>query len=124
MLRFSVPQGGVESRNLYHNYIMVWVQDMQLCLLDLCKAEKVPWAGVITNYSTSPFAEELYDKIKEMLSDYEVVINRWPQYTLILENVSYNDLCFTSKHKKCIIFILNVFVFTTERPLQMWKEQS
>ncbi|KAI3774836.1 hypothetical protein L1987_49398 [Smallanthus sonchifolius] len=86
----SVPQGGVDSRNLYHNYIMVWVQDMQLCLLDLCKAEKTPWAGVITNYSTSPFAEELYDKIKEMLSEYEVVINRWPQYTLILENAVAN----------------------------------
>ncbi|KAK9078138.1 hypothetical protein SSX86_002195 [Deinandra increscens subsp. villosa] len=86
----SVPQGGVDSRNLYHNYIMVWVQDMQLCLLELCKAEKLPWAGVITNYSTSPFAEELYDKIKEMLSEYEVVINRWPQYTLILENAVAN----------------------------------
>ncbi|KAJ9537889.1 hypothetical protein OSB04_030622 [Centaurea solstitialis] len=86
----SVAQGGVDSRNLYHNYIMVWVQDMQLCLLDLCKAEKVPWAGVITNYSTSPFAEELYDKIKEMLSEYEVIINRWPQYTLILENAVAN----------------------------------
>ncbi|KAL7597821.1 hypothetical protein Lser_V15G24866 [Lactuca serriola] len=86
----SVPQGGVDSRNLYHNYIMVWVQDMQLCLLDLCKAEKAPWGGVITNYSTSPFAEDLYDKIKEMLSEYEVVINRWPQYTLILENAVAN----------------------------------
>ncbi|GJU02566.1 hypothetical protein Tco_1112904 [Tanacetum coccineum] len=86
----SVPEGGVDSRNLYHNYIMVWFQDMQLCLLDLCKAEKVPWAGVITNYSTSPFAEELYVKIKEMLSEYEVVINRWPWYTLILENAAAN----------------------------------
>ncbi|XP_024979103.1 uncharacterized protein LOC112516321 [Cynara cardunculus var. scolymus] len=86
----SVAQGGVDSRNLYHNYIMVWVQDMQLCLLDLCKAEKVPWAGVITNYSTSPFAEDLYDKIKETLSEYEVIINRWPQYTLILENAVAN----------------------------------
>ncbi|KAL4588872.1 hypothetical protein LXL04_001769 [Taraxacum kok-saghyz] len=85
-----VAQGGVDSRNLYHNYIMVWVQDMQLCLLDLCKAEKTPWGGVITNYSTSPFAEDLYDKIKEMLSEYEVVINRWPQYTLILENAVAN----------------------------------
>ncbi|XP_021989472.1 uncharacterized protein LOC110886025 isoform X1 [Helianthus annuus] len=86
----SVPQGGVDSRNLYHNYIMVWVQDMQLCLLDLCKAEKAPWAGVITNYSTSPFAEEVYDKIKAMLSEYEVVISRWPQYTLVLENAVAN----------------------------------
>lgn len=38
---FSPVQGGVDSRNLFHNYIMVWIQDMQISLLDLCKAEKV-----------------------------------------------------------------------------------
>ncbi|KAA8526659.1 hypothetical protein F0562_008138 [Nyssa sinensis] len=86
----SPVQGGVDSRNLYHNYIMVWVQDMQLNLLDLCKTEKVPWSGVITSHSTSPFAEEMYEKIKEMLIGYEVVINRWPQYSLILENAVAN----------------------------------
>ncbi|XP_047333688.1 uncharacterized protein LOC124937465 [Impatiens glandulifera] len=86
----SPAQCGVDSRNVYHNYIMVWVQDMQLHLLDLCKAEKVPWSGVTTNYSTSPFAEEMYDKIKEILSPYEVVMNRWPQYSLVLENAVAN----------------------------------
>lgn len=65
---------------------MVWVQDMQLSLLDLCKAEKVPWSGVSTNHSTSPFPEEMYEKIRDSLVQYEVVINRWPQYSLILEN--------------------------------------
>lgn len=49
---------------------------------------QVPWSGVITNYSTSPFAEEMFDNLKAILHEYEVVINRWPQYTLILENVS------------------------------------
>ncbi|KAF2284726.1 hypothetical protein GH714_029594 [Hevea brasiliensis] len=82
----SPVQGGVDSRGLFHSYIMVWVQDMQLNLLDQCKAEKVPWAGVTTNHSTSPFAEEMYEKIKDSLIEYEVVINRWPQYSLILEN--------------------------------------
>ncbi|XP_022943284.1 uncharacterized protein LOC111448102 [Cucurbita moschata] len=82
----SPVQGGVDSRNLFHNYIMVWVQDMQLTLLDLCKAEKVPWSGVSTNHSSSPFAEEMYEKIRDSLVQYEVVINRWPQYSLILEN--------------------------------------
>ena len=48
---------------------------------------QVPWAGVTTNHSTSPFAEEMYEKIKDSLIEYEVVINRWPQYSLILENV-------------------------------------
>lgn len=118
-------QGGIDSKGLFHSYIMVWVQDMQLNLLDQCKAEKVnlflplslvllmisiftmlsikllslinnnnsllqvPWAGVTTNHSTSPFAEEMYEKIKDSLVEYEVVINRWPQYSLILENVSF-----------------------------------
>lgn len=49
---------------------------------------QVLWSGVVTNYSTSPFAEEMFEKTKQMLTEYEVVINRWPQYTIILENVS------------------------------------
>ncbi|XP_022758871.1 uncharacterized protein LOC111305517 [Durio zibethinus] len=86
----SPVQGGVDSRSLFHNYIMVWVEDMQLKLLDLCKAEKVPWSGVTTNHSTSPFAEEMYEKIKDSLIGYEVVINRWPQYSLVLETAVAN----------------------------------
>ncbi|EOX93622.1 Uncharacterized protein TCM_002512 isoform 1 [Theobroma cacao] len=86
----SPVQGGVDSKTLFHNYIMVWVEDMQLKLLDLCKSEKVPWSGVTTNHSTSPFAEEMYEKIKDSLSGYEVVINRWPQYSLVLENAVAN----------------------------------
>ncbi|KAL2316537.1 hypothetical protein Fmac_030413 [Flemingia macrophylla] len=70
----SPVQGGVDARNLFHNYIMVWIQDMQLSLLDLCKAEKVPWAGVTTNHSTSPYAEEMYEKIKDNLTQYEVAV--------------------------------------------------
>lgn len=46
------------------------------------------WSGVVTNYSTSPFAEEMFEKTRQLLTGYEVVINRWPQYTVILENVS------------------------------------
>ncbi|XP_070037538.1 uncharacterized protein [Nicotiana tomentosiformis] len=86
----SRVQGGVDSRGLFHSYIMVWIEDMQLHLLELCKAEKVLWSGVITNYSTSPFAEEMFEKTKQMLTEYEVVINRWPQYTVILENAVAN----------------------------------
>ncbi|XP_062107072.1 uncharacterized protein LOC133818305 isoform X3 [Humulus lupulus] len=86
----SPVQGGIDSRNLFHHYIMVWVQDMELHLLDLCKAEKVPWSGMSTNHSTSPFAEEMYEKMRELLIQYEVVINRWPQYSLVLENTVAN----------------------------------
>ncbi|KAK2647676.1 hypothetical protein Ddye_015165 [Dipteronia dyeriana] len=86
----SPVPGGVDSRGLFHDYIMLWVEDMQLKLHDLCKMEKVPWSGVATNHSTSPFAEEMYEKIKNSLIEYEVVINRWPQYSLILENAVAN----------------------------------
>lgn len=82
--------GGIDSRNLFHNYIMVWIEDKQLYFLDLCKMEKVPWSGVTTNHSTSPFAEDMYEKIKDSLTEYEVVVNRWPQYSLILENAIAN----------------------------------
>ncbi|KAM7262428.1 hypothetical protein ACFE04_000111 [Oxalis oulophora] len=86
----SKVQGGVDSRSLFHDYIMLWVEDLQLKFLDLCKAEKVPWSGVTTSHSTSPFAEEMYEKIKDSLTEYEVVINRWPQYSLVLENAAAN----------------------------------
>ncbi|KAF6135093.1 hypothetical protein GIB67_040404 [Kingdonia uniflora] len=42
-------------------------------LLDLCKAEKVPGSGVTTNHSTSPFAEDIYEKFKDFLIEYEAV---------------------------------------------------
>ncbi|GAV68420.1 hypothetical protein CFOL_v3_11923 [Cephalotus follicularis] len=86
----SKVQGGVDSRSLFHDYIMLWVEDMELKFLDHCKAEKVPLSGVSTSQSTSPFAEEMYGKIKDSLAEYEVVINRWPQYSLILENAVAN----------------------------------
>ncbi|KAH9793931.1 Portal protein [Citrus sinensis] len=86
----SPVQGGVDAKGLFDDYIMLWVEDMQLKLLDLCKMEKVPWSGVATSQSTSPFAEEMYEKIKNSLIEYEVVINRWPQYSLVLENAVAN----------------------------------
>ncbi|ESR61120.1 hypothetical protein CICLE_v10014121mg [Citrus x clementina] len=86
----SPVQGGVDAKGLFDDYIMLWVEDMQLKLLDLCKMEKVPWSGVATSHSTSPFAEEMYEKIKNSLIEYEVVINRWPQYSLVLENAVAN----------------------------------
>ncbi|KAJ0988181.1 hypothetical protein J5N97_006537 [Dioscorea zingiberensis] len=80
--------GGVASRDLFHDYIMVWIQDTQLGLMNLCKMEKIPCSGIVTNYSTSPFVETMYDQIRDDLNEYEVVINRWPQYLLSLENVA------------------------------------
>ncbi|KAK1292612.1 hypothetical protein QJS10_CPB17g00329 [Acorus calamus] len=84
----SQVHGGVDSRDLFHGYIMVWVQDKRLYLLDLCKAEKVPWTGVSTQHCTSPFVDKMYDQIRDALKEYQVVINRWPQYSITLENAT------------------------------------
>lgn len=48
---------------------------------------QVKWSGVKTRHSTTPFVDEMYDRLKGTLSDYEVIICRWPEYTLVLENV-------------------------------------
>jgi hypothetical protein len=42
---------------------------------------------VTTQHTTSPFVEEVYERIKETLNEYEVIISRWPEYTVILESV-------------------------------------
>ncbi|CAM0946286.1 unnamed protein product [Alopecurus aequalis] len=75
--------GGVLSRELFHDYIMVWVEDTRLHLLDYCKAEKLSYSAVST---TSPFVEQVYQQIKESINEYGVVINRWPQYLMSLES--------------------------------------
>lgn len=49
---------------------------------------QVKWSGVRTQHSTTPFVDEMYDRLKETLSDYEIFICRWPEYTFVLEQVS------------------------------------
>lgn len=48
---------------------------------------QVKWSGVRTQHSTTPFVDEMYDRLKETLSDYEIIICRWPEYTFVLEQV-------------------------------------
>lgn len=40
-----------------------------------------------TQHTTSPSVEEVYDRIKDTLNEYEVIISRWPEYTVALESV-------------------------------------
>ncbi|PAN04557.1 hypothetical protein PAHAL_1G075100 [Panicum hallii] len=75
--------GGVVSRELFHDYIMVWIEDTRLHLLDNCKAEKTSCPAVST---ISPFVEQMYEQIKESIHEFGVVINRWPQYLMSLES--------------------------------------
>ncbi|XP_057725923.1 uncharacterized protein LOC130941436 [Arachis stenosperma] len=82
----SPIKGGVDAKELFHLYILVWIQDRRLSLLESCKLDKVKWSGVRTQHSTTPFVDDMYERLKETLTDYEVIICRWPEYTLVLEN--------------------------------------
>lgn len=79
-------KGGVDAKELFHCYIIVWIQDKRLSLLESCKLDKVKWSGVRTQQSTTPFVDDMYDHLQETLNEYEVIICRWPEYTFVLEN--------------------------------------
>ncbi|KAJ7958937.1 Pesticidal crystal cry8Ba protein [Quillaja saponaria] len=82
----SPVKGGVDAKELFHLYILVWIQDKRLSLLESCKLDKVKWSGVRTQHSTTPFIDDMYERVKETLTDYEVIICRWPEYAVVLEN--------------------------------------
>ncbi|XVE55588.1 hypothetical protein DITRI_Ditri03aG0171100 [Diplodiscus trichospermus] len=82
----SHVKGGVDAKELFHLYIMIWIQDKRQCLLESCKLDKVKWSGVRTQHCTTPFVDEMYDRLRETLSDYKVIICRWPEYIFVLEN--------------------------------------
>lgn len=79
-------KGGVDAKELFHSYITLWIQDKRLALLELCKLDKVKWSGVKTQHSTTPFVDEMYERLKDTLNEYEVIIYRWPEYIAVLEN--------------------------------------
>ncbi|KAG0476501.1 hypothetical protein HPP92_013342 [Vanilla planifolia] len=78
--------GGVDAKELFHLYIIFWIQDKRLQLLEACKLDKVKWSGVRTQHMTTPFVDGMYDLLRDTLNEYEVIICRWPEYTSVLEN--------------------------------------
>ncbi|KAI5078599.1 hypothetical protein GOP47_0006270 [Adiantum capillus-veneris] len=83
--KISPSNGRVDAKDLFHLYVVLWVQERRLSLLDSCKADKMRWTCVTTPNGTSSFVEELYDRIKDTLSEYDSLLNFWPEYTLTLE---------------------------------------
>lgn len=77
---------GADAIELFHLYTVLWIQDKRLSLLEACKLDKVKWSGVKTQHLTTPFTDEMYDRLRETLNESEVIICRWPEYTFILEN--------------------------------------
>uniref|UniRef100_A0A1D1Z558 Calcium-dependent secretion activator n=1 Tax=Anthurium amnicola TaxID=1678845 RepID=A0A1D1Z558_9ARAE len=84
--KISPVKGGVDAKELFHLYIVLWIQDKRLQLLESCKLDKVKWSGVRTQHSTTPFVDEMYDRLRDTLNEYEVIISRWPEYTFVLES--------------------------------------
>ncbi|CAI0467807.1 unnamed protein product [Linum tenue] len=82
----SPVKGGVDAKELFHLYIMLWIQDRRLSLLESCKLDKVKWSGVRTQHSTTPFIDDMYERLRETLDEYEIIIRRWPEYIFVLEN--------------------------------------
>ncbi|CAK7347233.1 unnamed protein product [Dovyalis caffra] len=69
----SPVKGGVDAKELFHLYIMLWIQDKRLSLLESCKLDKVKWSGVRTQHSTTPFVDDMYDRLRDTLEQYEGV---------------------------------------------------
>lgn len=120
----SPVKGGVNAKELFHGYITIWIKEKRVALLELCKPDKVhyfmqnavsryflqgdlcwifpnkyyfqvKWSSMQTAHSTTPFVDDIYSRVKETLNEYDIIISRWPEYTIFLESVcSRLSLCF------------------------------
>ncbi|KAG8059356.1 hypothetical protein GUJ93_ZPchr0002g23236 [Zizania palustris] len=79
-------KAGVDAKELFHLYIVLWIEDKRRTLLENCRLDKVKWSGVRTQHMTTPFVDEMYDLLNNTLTEYEVIICRWPEYMFVLEN--------------------------------------
>ncbi|XP_013636424.1 PREDICTED: uncharacterized protein LOC106342128 [Brassica oleracea var. oleracea] len=79
-------QAGVDAKELFHLYIMIWIQNRRLSLLESCKLDKVKWCGVGTQHSATPFVVEMYTRLNETIQDYQAIISRWPEFIYVLES--------------------------------------
>lgn len=90
---------------------------------------QVKWSGVRTQHSTTPFVDDMYDRLKETLSDYEVIICRWPEYIFGLENVCPDgflslNLYFLIWLVISLSFSLFDFVWVFSNIIKIWGSQG
>ncbi|PON38807.1 pesticidal crystal cry8Ba protein [Parasponia andersonii] len=78
--------GGVDAKELFDSYITCWIQDKRLDLLEFCKQEKVKSCSVGSQHSTSPFIDEMFDRLEEAINEYQTILCHWPEYIAMLEN--------------------------------------
>ncbi|XP_075084344.1 uncharacterized protein LOC142167880 isoform X2 [Nicotiana tabacum] len=73
----SPVKGGIDAKELFHPYITLWIKEKRLALLEFCKPDKIKW----------PRVDDIYERIKEILAEYDAVIRRWPEYLFSLETM-------------------------------------
>lgn len=55
---------------------------------------------------TSPFVDEMYERLNGTLDEYDIIIRRWPEYAISLEKVSETEkTSFKSNHMLCCCFM-------------------
>ncbi|XP_022950571.1 uncharacterized protein LOC111453632 isoform X1 [Cucurbita moschata] len=84
----SPVRGGVDAKELFHSYVTLWIQSKRLALLELCKQDKVQPYGARPEHSTLPFVDDMYDRLRETLNEYDVIVCRWPEYSNSLEQAT------------------------------------
>lgn len=78
----------------------------------LLNSLQIKWSGMDASLSTTPFIDEIYDLLKETLSEYDVIISRWPEYIFPLESVctakNFSQFLFLFG---CLNFLILICVF-------------
>lgn len=80
-------KGGVNAKELFGSYISSWIKEKHLALLESCRIGMVKCPNFKAQQLTSHFVDEIYDQLRQTLNDYEMIVHRWPEYAVVLENV-------------------------------------
>ena len=60
VLLYSPIQAGVDAKELFHLYIMIWIQNRRLSLLESCKLDKVfIWFLCVAFFNSKPNCGEV-----------------------------------------------------------------
>ncbi|KAK9713111.1 hypothetical protein RND81_06G003500 [Saponaria officinalis] len=80
-------KGGVDAKEIFGVYVSNWIKAKHSSLLESCRLSVVKGSTIKTQQLTSPLIDEIYDQLRQTLTDYEIIVHRWPQYAFVLENV-------------------------------------
>lgn len=83
----SPVKGGVDAKELFHLYILRWIEDKRLSLLETCKLDKVHIQQNLVSFSSL-----IYQEVMDKQSIEEVVFA--PYNPLISSSMRYVDVVF------------------------------